>query len=118
MRLDRSTALSINLARISLYRFPGLGISTTGQYLHLCPIGSWLQPFMKGSQCPDPFPSKLFVCALDGLIVDVRRTFQPKRMPLHHLHTRPRQGCKKPLSGEIRMYSGNAVMSESDIVPN
>src|SRR5208283_1426763 len=38
-------------------------------------------------------------------------------MPLHHFHTRSRQGCKKPLSEEVRMYSGNAIMRESDVVP-
>src|SRR5215510_860780 len=37
-------------------------------------------------------------------------------MPLHHFHTRSSQGCKKPLSEEVRMNSGNAIMRESDVV--
>src|SRR6476620_824595 len=38
-------------------------------------------------------------------------------MPLHHVHARLSQGCKKPLSEEVRMSSGNIKMRESDVVP-
>src|ERR1700741_4026432 len=67
-----------------------------------------LQPFMKGSVFPYPFPSQLFVSAMDRVIVDMRRTFYPLRMPLQYFHTRSSQGRKKPLSKEVRMNSGNA----------